>query len=442
VLVNEESGNINTVTSLTSKTFVNFSDTNNQGNYLIISSPLLYNGSTGNNPVDDYKNYRKSAAGGGFNAKIYDIDELVDQFAFGIKKHPLSVKNFLAYARNNFANPPQFVFLIGHGLTYSDYRTHESDLAYPGVADKLNIVPTFGYPGSDNKLSSEDAVSSVAVTPIGRLSVVFPKEIEDYLEKLKEYESMQQNAPHTIAGRDWMKNVMHVTGASDPYLGTVLCNYMNAYKDLLEDTLTGSKVYTFCKTSANPVEQLSNDRIAELFEEGLSMITYFGHSSSTTLEFNLDNPQNYNNQGKYPVFFVNGCNAGNFFAFDPVRFTYNESLSEKFTLAKQRGGIGFVASTHFGIVNYLNIYISSLYIKLSKDDYDRPLGEIQRDALQRMIDITGVDDYYARTHAEQITLMGDPALHMNFGSLPDYVIEEPQIQARPASFPLRIPVYH
>jgi len=428
VLVSEDPSNVSTISALTTKRFIDFKDATNQGNYIIISNSLLYNGTSGNNPVADYANYRKSAAGGGFNTKIYDIDELVDQFAFGIKKHPLSVKNFLAFARSTFASPPQFVFLIGHGLAYNEYRSHESD----PVADKLNLIPTFGYPGSDNKLSSEDAVSSVAVTPIGRLSVVFPKEIEDYLEKMKEYELAQKNAPNTIAGRDWMKNVMHVTGASDPYLGTVLCNYMNAYKDLLEDTLTGSKIFTFCKTSANPVEQLSNDHIAELFEEGLSMITYFGHSSSTTLEFNLDNPQNYNNPGKYPVFFVNGCNAGNFFAFDPVRFTFNESLSEKFTLSKQRGGIGFVASTHFGIVNYLNIYISSLYIKLSHEDYDKPLGIVQRDALQRMIDITGVDDYYARTHAEQITLMGDPALHMNFGILPDYVVEEPQIQASPS----------
>ena len=87
-----------------------------------------------------------------------------------------------------------------------------------------------------------------------------------------------------------MKNVVHVTGSSDPYLGTVLCNYMVVYKRIIEDTLFGGKVYTFCKTSTNPVEQLGGDRISELFKEGISMLTYFGHSSSTTFEFNLDNP--------------------------------------------------------------------------------------------------------------------------------------------------------
>src|SRR4030095_12595325 len=120
VLVNEEATNITNVTSLTSKTFTNFADPANQGNYIIISHPLLYNGTNGVNPVNEYKNYRRSAQGGSFNAQVYNIDELVDQFAFGIKKHPLSVKNFLRYARTHFTTPPAFVLIIGHGMAYPD----------------------------------------------------------------------------------------------------------------------------------------------------------------------------------------------------------------------------------------------------------------------------------------------------------------------------------
>ena len=46
-----------------------------------------------------------------------------------------------------------------------------------------------------------------------------------------------------------MKNVVHVTGGGDSYLGTVLCNFMSVYKSIIEDTLFGGKVYTFCKTT-------------------------------------------------------------------------------------------------------------------------------------------------------------------------------------------------
>jgi hypothetical protein len=65
-------------------------------------------------------------------------------------------------------------------------------------------------------------------------------------------------------------------------------------------------------------------------------MTYFGHSSSTTLEFNLNNPDQYNNQGKYPVFIGLGCNAGDFYNYNTIRFNVKETLSEKFTLAANR----------------------------------------------------------------------------------------------------------
>ncbi|MBE7169678.1 MAG: hypothetical protein INR73_03765 [Williamsia sp.] len=428
VLVNEESTNIKSIESLTRKTFVNLTSGANQGNYLIISNPILYNGSSGNNPVIDYKNYRSSQTGGRFNAQVYEIDELTDQFAFGIKKHPLSVRNFLRFARDKFATKPQFALLIGRGVTYNEYRANQAD----PLAERLNLVPTFGNPGSDNMLSTASVTSTSILTPIGRLSVVTPKELEDFLEKLKEYESAQKTAQNTIQGRLWMKNAIHLTGASDSYLGTVLCDYMGSYKRIIEDTLTGANVSVFCKTSTSTVEQLSNDKITELFQQGLSMVTYFGHSSATTLEFNLDNPQNYNNQGKYPVFSVNGCNAGNFFTFDQQRFTYNETLSEKFTLAKQRGSIAFLASTHYGIVNYLNIYLTAFYSNLSKPQYGATLGELLRNALQQVTDVSGTNDYYARMQTEQTTLHGDPALVMNFEALPDYVIEEPQVKISPS----------
>ncbi len=428
VLASQDPATISTISAIETKTFRNFSDPANQGNYLIISNNALFAGTHGNNPVDDYKNYRSSAAGGGYNAQVFDIDELVDQFAFGIKKHPSSIKNFLRYARDKFSSTPKFVFLIGRGVNYIDYGKNQTD----PKADRLNLVPTFGHPGSDNMLSSEDATASTAITPIGRLSVVQSSEIEDYLEKIKEYENQQKNAPNTIDARGWMKNVLHVTGSSDPYLGVVLCNYMSNYKQIIQDTAYGGRVQTFCKASTNAIEQINNEKISQLFEEGIGIITYFGHSSTTTLEFNLDNPQAYNNQGKYPVFFVNGCNAGDFFTYNTTRLIVNETLSEKFTLAKQRGGIAFVASTHYGIVNYLNIYLNYLYDFISQKDYGKSLGETVRDALKQMVVATGPNDFYARSHAEEMTLHGDPAIHINQEAKPDYVIEEPQVIINPS----------
>lgn len=429
ILVDEEAANYVNVaaTDFKAKTFTNFSTTANQGNYLIISNQILYNGSSGGNPVDDYKNYRSSVSGGSYNAKSYDIDELVDQFAFGIKKHPLAIKNFLRFARAKFSAVPQFVLLIGHGVAYNAYRTNITD----PTADRLNLVPTFGWPASDNLLSSADGASPVAITPIGRISAVSPDEVSNYLQKVKEYETAQQTSPNTIDGRAWMKNVLQVTGASEEYLGSVLCNYMDNYRQIIQDTFVGANVITFCKSTSTEVEQLSSDEITQLFNNGLGFFCYFGHSSSTVLGFNIDDPQNYNNQGKYPFFSVNGCNAGDFFVFDPQRFSFSQTISEKYVLAKERGSIAFLASTHFGIVNYLNIFINSLYGLMSKGDYGASIGQIHRDAAQQLIQISGSGDYYARLHAEEMTMHGDPALRFNYEALPDYDIEEPQVVINP-----------
>ena len=36
--------------------------------------------------------------------EVYMIDQLEDQFGLGIKKHPLSIRNFLRWARANYSD--------------------------------------------------------------------------------------------------------------------------------------------------------------------------------------------------------------------------------------------------------------------------------------------------------------------------------------------------
>jgi Peptidase family C25 len=431
VLVNEDPGTVQNVTGFTVKNFENMTAGSNQGNYLIISNPILYNDGTndGVNPVNDFKSYRSSGAGGSFNVQIYDINELIDQFGFGIKKDPISIQNFMRYARTNWGVKPQFVFLIGHGLTYSDYITYGEQQHNP-QADQEDLVPTWGYPASDNKLSANNGVDATPVTPIGRLSVISGAEVEIYLSKLKEYESLQQTAPSTIDGRLWMKDAMHLTGVSEPYLGTILCNYVTSYAQLISDTLYGANPTIFCDGNATSVTSIPSTVIAGLFTNGMGELCYFGHSASYALAYNLNAPQDYDNTGgKYPVFYINGCDAGNFFSFDPTRITVESTLSEAWVLAKEKGSIAFVASTHFGIVNYLNIYLNSLYSDMTTTDYGKPIGLLQRDALNALV-AAAPTDFFARLHAEEMTTHGDPALKLDQEPT-DYDIEPSQVLINP-----------
>jgi hypothetical protein len=429
VLISLEPSNIASIGTMNQRFFINYNLAVNQGDYLIISHPRLYAGPGGSNPVDDYRIYRSSSAGGAYNAKIYEIDELVDQFAFGIKKHPNSIRNFLRWARANFSATPKFAFMIGHAVVYDQYRYSEF-VSDPNI-ERLNIVPTFGSPASDILLSA-DVRQQIPVTPIGRLSVIDGGEIATYLAKVKEYEAVQTISSPLIQDKAWMKNVVHVTGGNEPSLVAQLSGYMNKYKQIISDTLFGGNVTTFKKSSAETIQAISDQRMKDLFAEGINQVTYFGHSSATVLDFNLDNPEEYNNPGKYPLFIAMGCLAGNFFNYNPARFYTKETLSERWLLTPNRGAIAFIASSHFGIPYYLDIYNTKTYTNEARTMYGKSYGEIFRQTVIDVFAQTSQLDFYARMHTEQNTLHGDPAIHPNNNLKPDYVIEDPMVKASPS----------
>ncbi len=425
-LVGQNGASYTDITNLQSRTFVNYGLPANQGNFLIITNPALGAGG-GTDPIGDYQAYRSSAAGGSFTAKTYMIDQLIDQFAFGIKMHPLSVRNFIQYARANYSIPVKNIFLIGKGIVYRDYRTYES----AANINKLELVPTFGYPASDNLMSAVGN-SSIPLTPIGRLSVIDKTEIADYLEKVQSFEHVRTTTSPSIDDQAWRKKVVHVVGASDDVTSDILYNSLEGFRQIIEDTLYGGKVSTFKKTTSDAVEQVNNAELTRLFNTGIGFLSYFGHSSSTTLEFNLDNPANYNNEGKYPIFNVMGCNAGNFYTYNEARLYTKETISERYVLAKQRGSVAFIASTHLGIVHYLDIYCTRMYRTLARDNYGNSLGEIMDEAIRQTLALTTENDFYARFQCEQFTLHGDPALRMYTFDKPDYVIEEPLVKVAPS----------
>lgn len=431
VLVSQATTNIKTITAIEQRNFIDYSLPANQGDYMIISNALLTAAAGTGDPVEDYRLYRASGEGGGFNSKIYLIDQLVDQYAYGIKMHPLSIRNFLRRARDKNTLKPRYVLLIGKGVVYNSFRSSESS----ANMSRLQLVPTFGNPASDNLLSAQGN-SSVPLIPIGRVAAVNKAEVTAYLEKVKTHEQNVRSTAPGIADAGWKKNVIHVTGASDQETSTLLADALNGHKRIIEDTAYGGSVSTFTKTSADAVQQVTATRIGDLFRAGVGILTYFGHSSATTLEFNLDNPDAYDNSGKYPIFIVMGCNAGNFYLYNESRLAVKETISENYVLAPGKGAVAFLASTHLGVVHYLDIYNTRFYRAMTTTHYGRALGEIMDEAIAQMLTATGSEDFYARFQCEQFTLHGDPAIKPYNFDKPDLAIEAPMIKVTPAFIPI------
>lgn len=427
ILVSQEASNITTITSATPRNFVDYNMGANQGDYLIISNPVLYNDGAGNNYVEQYRQYRASANGGGFNVKIMDIEELYDQFSFGIPQHPAAIRDFVRFASRQYEPTPQYVLIVGRGVTSLEYKQNETN---PDMS-RIEMVPTFGWPASDILLACEPG-TNVPLVPIGRISAINGTEIKNYLNKVMEYEQVQRTTSCSITDREWMKRVIHVAAGADNQENIDFSNYLNSYASIIKDTLYGAYVETFNKTSSAAVEQANGERLQQMIREGVGMIGYFGHSSANTLAFNLTSPEVFNNRGKYPFFNISGCSAGNFFTFDPLRAAGGLSISEKYVLADGVGSIGFLGSTHLGIPPFLNFYNLQLYTAISKTMYGSSIGRQVQRVLQNLGNNPTALDFYTRIHLEEINLHGDPAIKLNHFSKPDYAIEEPSVKLEPS----------
>ena len=426
-LVNQEAANVIAVNTLTPKSFINFATVANQGDYIIISHPSLFNDGNNVNYVDEYSKYRASALGGGYHPKIITIDELNDQFAFGIKKHPAAIRDFIRFANQQFNVKPKYIFIIGRGMNGLESKQNEND----PVTDKIDLVQSFGWPASDVLLACNPG-QNVPLTPIGRLAVINGTEIKYYLSKVKQYEQAQASTSQTIADKAWMKNIINVAGGADNAESDLFVNYLNDYKTIAEDSAFGAHVETFVKASSSAVEQANGERIEQLINGGVSMIQYFGHSSANTLAFNLSSPEIYTNQGRYPFFNVSGCSAGNFYIFDPARLQGSMTLSEKYVLADQRGSIGFIASTHLGIPPFLNFFNTKLYDAFSLDLYGNTIGNQLKKTLQDLGGNPQNLDFYTQIHLEELNLHGDPAIRINAFAYPDFVVEDQLIKVSPS----------
>lgn len=428
VLVNEDASNIKSMRSFETRNFENYVASPNQGNYLIITNKLLLSGSNGSQPVEDYRAFRSTVAGGSFNSKIYLIDQLIDQFGFGIKQDPLAIRNFIRYARNKFSSPVQHVFIIGKGVNYYLARLYEP---LPET-EKLNLVPTFGSPGSDILLSAEGS-SSIPLTPIGRLSVVNGDELKLYLDKVKQYEQQSATLSPLVDESSWKKDVIHMVGSNSQAEINRFYGFLNGHKEIIKDTFYGANVVDFLKDLSNSVQQLTTERLTAVMNNGVGLLSYFGHASATTLGFNLDLPENYSNQNKYPIFNMMGCDVGNIFGFQASRLNIPQTISEKYLLAKERGSIAMMAGTSLGYDVSLNEYNIRFYNYLTSLQYGSDLGVLMQSTIKKVFrDIPEESSLLYRIQCELFTLHGDPAINFYHFAKPDYAIESKLVKITPS----------
>lgn len=358
----------------------------------------------------DYENYRRSIAGGSYNTIKADINELYFQFGGGITLHPAAIRRFAAFAYFNTTVKPSGLFLIGKGVNPLDTRIEPSYAA-------LSLIPAFGYPSADNAITSALYGSIYEpLIPTGRISAKTNQELSDYLSKVIAYEDIQSPTYSEFSEtRDWQKQILHFVGGSTAGQQASFQFYMNTMKGIIEDSIYAGNVTNYFKTSSDPLDPTVVAGVSQRISEGVSLMNFFGHSAASNngFEINIDDPSNWNNQGKYPMVIGNSCYNGDI-------YTINNSTSENFVILPNEGAIGFLSSVYVGYDTYLRNYTTELYKQFSYKNYGKPIGYQIQKTIQTL-QYPGQDVIWQSTYS-QMALHGDPMLKLNVARNPEIEI--------------------
>jgi hypothetical protein len=386
--------------------------------YIILTNAALLKDPADNNAnhVAAYADYRRSPQGGNFKVAVVDINELYEQFGYGIRFHPIAVRNFVQFVHKHWSNP-RYLLVIGKGLDYDRFR---NPAVQTQLADSLFFVPTYGSPGADLLLVMREKKLSEPLLSVGRLAVTKPSDIRIYLDKITEHEQLFQNAAQTLEAKAWMKRVIHNSGGLAGETALIR-SYTQNMADELASNRVGADMYTYYKTSNDPIQLSSYEQMLELLNGGVSIWMIFGHSSPNAVDFDIGTPSVYANKGRYPFMMVMGCFSG-------LCSAPQQSIGEQFVLAPGRGAIAYMASVYFSFTDVLHAFGRRYYERLGGEDYGASVGDIMRHTVRDMSQVT----YPAQVALlHQNLLQGDPAVKLHFYPGPDYVVDPGSVKFDP-----------
>ncbi len=366
-------------------------------NYILITHPTLLEA------AEEYRAYRASETGGSYQTDLLEIQDIYNQFNYG-ERSPVAIREYLRYQMQGDTTKERFLLLVGKPVSFPNSLKTDAH---------LDLVPSFGYPGSDALFSTGlgGLHPDIAAYHTGRIAARQSLEVRNDLQKVKEFES-QPSA-------EWKKQVLHLNGG----IGAA---EINSFKTFMEGMTTRANqsainavVTHRFKQSTENTEQVN---ISRETNQGLGFISYFGHGSSSTLDFNIGYASNaqlgFNNKGKYPFMYFNGCGVSNIF------YQYNP-LSTDWLFTPDKGAIAVLANSYWAYTSSSMSFLETFYSKLfnTPELLGQPVGKIIREAIARE---TRKPNYnpFDQSNSHQLILQGDPALIVNPFDKPDYAFKE------------------
>ncbi|GAB4488888.1 MAG: hypothetical protein OHK006_19870 [Thermodesulfovibrionales bacterium] len=342
----------------------------NAADYLIIAPSALLNA------AEELAGYRQSQ---GYRTMVVDIEDIMDEFNYGIM-NPHAIRDFLSYARREWAAAPRYVVLAGEGTF--DFRNNtgfNDNLVPPMIVDTDE-----GLFPSDSSLADLDG-DQVPDMAIGRLPVLTAEELRTVLGKIVAYEKGEARAVMMIADNADRDG-----------------NYP-ADSDAL--SLRVSPEFTVLKRHLPAVSAgaIRAEMLAGL-QSGTFLVDYMGHGNPYTLAdegiLRVSDVASMTNADSLFVMTAMTCAAGNF------GLPGYDALAEALVLKKDGGAVAVVAASGLGLHALSRKldegFFNAIFVKKAAT-----VGDALREAYRSYHAAGGAGDTL-----KIYNLIGDPALRL------------------------------
>jgi len=393
---------VETPSGISQDTASTLSDQANGADYILITHTDLGWDGTGQPHawLSDLVSLRESQ---GLRVKVVDVADIYDEFSYGIAT-PQAVKDFLAYAYNNWTQPaPQYVLLVGDstydaknnwswkGQEYTDTTTY-----LPTYLTFTTSIDYMGETVTDEwfvRVSGDDAIPDMY---IGRLPATSVDQAALMVNKIITYET----ATNT---KTWEKNVLLIADNQTR-------DYEAVFEAMNEDAAA------FIPTGLNAPfkgylgdyvsEAYLTDDIKEKINEGTLVVNFSGHGSTQIWAhehiFENGDVADLTNDEMLPFFVSMSCFTG-YFA-DPDTWDF-PSMTEVLLRSEGKGAVAAFMPTGMTSPEGQHILDAALFDAIFTEDI-RTLGTAISHSKQTLL---ANGSHYEQV-SETFLLFGDPAM--------------------------------
>src|SRR5690606_38014279 len=224
----------------------------------------------------------------------------------------------------------------------------------------------------------------------------------------------------------WQKNVLHLNGGKSVSEINSLKNTLASNESTIKSSFLGGAITALSKQ--NPAGNEFVD-ISSQLNNGVGIITYYGHGSATTLYLNfryISDWPSYNNINKFPFLYFNGCGVGNIYSgrLDPNPSSGGNrvSFSTDWLLPENKGAIVVMANTFLSYLSISNRYVQLIYKYLLDVPEQLTIGQVQQRTAVELFQ--GTVNAYDVANLHQSLIQGDPAVKIARLNKPDYIVDE------------------